>query len=173
MGIKGKTIVGMSVAVVIFCAVLWGSYSVMEDLDRGVSRNWLLVENEMDCQISLIRQMTSLVDRHNMPELKETSVFYDALVQWALARTRAEQIESSLHLQDALDGMVYRSGTSPRLRSVQNYLTLVEEIAGMKYRLNVARALYNRTVEEYNRARSMFFTGAMARLLGFSPRIAI
>jgi LemA protein len=159
--------------VTLFCAALATSgcgYNTLVSQNESVDGAWSEVQNQLQRRNDLIPNLVETVKGFAKQEQDVLIKVTEARSRVAGAGSRADAIEASNDLSNALARLMVVVEAYPELKSDQNFLRLQDELAGTENRLAVARKRYNDAVQAYNTTAKRFPTNLMAMVFGFEQR---
>lgn len=175
-----RLVVLFAIALLSFTASGCG-YNTLTTKREHVKGRWADVEAQLQRRADLI---TNLVEAAKMAGIQEQEVFgriADARSRLLQAtgqqpqgeggdRTpeqRQQIIDAANSFGATMGRLLVLQEAYPQLRSNENFLQLMTEIAGTENRITTARRDYNAGVQDYNTTRSRFPTVISAKLFGF------
>jgi len=170
---KKKAMLYVPIGLLLLWLIL--TYNSITTQSENVASAWSQVENVCQSRYDKIPQLVKVVKSAVAQEekiLKEVlenshvasqlSLDADALSQQQLEDFAIQQNKLSHSLQQ----LMQLAGNLPQLRSLESYLSLQDEIAGMENRISVERRNFNLAVKQYNQKVKRF----PAMLLPFSVK---
>jgi LemA protein len=94
----------------------------------------------------------------------------DARTKLAGARGAEEQSAANTELEGALSRLLVVVENYPDLKANQNFVQLMDELAGTENRISVARMDYNNEVAAFNRQAKRFPGRLIASMFGFDEK---
>ena len=125
-------------------------YNRIVNEEQQVEGAWGQVESQLQRRADLVPNLVETVKGYAK---HEKAVFDDiASARSAMmgAGSRADKINASNQLDNAISRLLVITESYPQLKADQNYARLMDELAGTENRLAVARNRYNDAVQRYN-----------------------
>ncbi len=175
MGMRRKAGIGIALLVIVVVVLIFVSWYVRSrnqliTLDENINSAWAEIENQLQRRSDLIPNLVSTVKGFAAQEQQIYSDIADARARLAGAGTVEETAESYNELQGALSRLLVVVENYPQLKSNQNFIQLMDELAGTENRIAVARKRYNDEVRRFNTSIRRFPGSIIAGTMGFSPR---
>ena len=126
------------------------SYNSLVNYDESIKAAWSQVENVLQRRNDLIPNLVNSVKGYAK---HEKSIFEDvanARAALAGAKTIDDKVKASSGLDSALGRLIAIAENYPQLKANQNFLALMDELAGTENRISVERRNYNEVVQAYN-----------------------
>lgn len=175
MGMRRKAGIGIALLVIVVIVLIFVSWYVRSrnqliTLDENINSAWAEIENQLQRRSDLIPNLVSTVKGFAAQEQQIYSDIADARARLAGAGSVEETAESYNELQGALSRLLVVVENYPQLKSNQNFIQLMDELAGTENRIAVARKRYNDEVRRFNTSIRRFPGSIIAGTMGFSPR---
>lgn len=175
MGMRRKAGIGIALLVIVIVVLIFVSWYVRSrnqliTLDENINSAWAEIENQLQRRSDLIPNLVSTVKGFAAQEQQIYSDIADARARLAGAGSVEEIAQSYNELQGALSRLLVVVENYPQLKSNQNFIQLMDELAGTENRIAVARKRYNDEVRRFNTTIRRFPGSIIAGTMGFSPR---
>lgn len=169
-----KKILG-PIAIVVVLIVLLGmmlipSYNKFVTLEENVDMSYAQIENQLQRRLDLIPNLVNTVKGFTSHEQKVISDISEARSKLAGARGPEEQSVANTELEGALSRLLVVVENYPDLKANQNFVQLMDELAGTENRISVARMDYNNQVATFNRQAKRFPGRLVASIFGFDEK---
>ncbi len=170
---KKKAIIYVPIGLSLLWLII--TYNSITTESENVASAWSQVENVCQSRYDKIPQLVKVVKSavaHEESILKEVLEANHKASQLSLDadNLNQEQLESFAlqqnKLSHSLQQLIFLAGKLPKLQSLESYLSLQDEIAGMENRITVERRNFNLAVKQYNQKVKRF----PAMLLPFSVK---
>jgi len=128
-------------------------YNEIQTMDEEVSNKWAQVESQLQRRTDLIPNLVTVVQSYAK---HEQTVFKDiadarAKMSGALGSHSPEKVaDASGGFNSALGRLLVVAENYPNLKADQQYIRLMDELAGTENRIAVSRMDYNNVVRDYN-----------------------
>jgi LemA protein len=109
------------------------------DVDAQLQRRYDLIPNLVESVKGYMQFESELLQ--NITRLRS---------DWQRADTVNDRVETSNQIEQALSKIIFTYENYPELKSNQNLVRLMDELAGTENRIAVARTYYNDGVRDYN-----------------------
>ena len=119
---------------------------------------------------NLIPNLVNTVKGYAKQEQDIVNSVTDARSKLAGAKTIEDKSNANTELTNALNRLLVVVENYPDLKSSQNYIQLMDELAGTENRISVERNRYNESVKMFNSKIRKFPTSVVARLMGVEKR---
>ena len=160
---KKYLIPGIPALIILFWII--GTYNSVSSLDEDVESSWSQVENVCQARYDKITQLVKVVKSATKQEnkiLKEVIEARNQATQIDLSNLSSENLSefaiSQEKITESLGRLIAISEQYPKLKSMENYLSLQDEIAGSENRITVERRRFNKAVSAYNKKVKRFPT---------------
>ena len=164
-------LVGLLVAVVVALSIGAGcTYNRFATQDEAVRAQWSQVENQLQRRHDLIPNLVETVKGFAQQEKDVFQSVADARAKMAGAGTLNERVSAASAESSALARLLVVVENYPQLKSNENFLRLMDELAGTENRIGTERMRYNDAAREYNTMRRRFPGNLMAGVFGFEER---
>ena len=170
--ISKSTIILVSIAGILVACALW-FFSVKNSfisLDETINNSWAQVENQLQRRYDLIPNLANTVKGYAKHESSVFSAIAQARSQLAGARNVPEKIGASQRMESALSRLLVIAENYPILKADQQFIRLMDELAGSENRLSVERKKYNDNIGLYNASIRQFPGSIVAQLNHFEKR---
>ncbi|MBP3284421.1 MAG: LemA family protein [Clostridia bacterium] len=168
-----KGLIAVGVIVVLMLAFgLWygGTYNSVVALDTEVSAKSAQIDNLLLRRSDLVPDLVKVANKYAAYEQETITAISNARAAMLGAGTTAEKMEANNELSSAISRLLAISENYPDLKANQQYITLMDEMAGTENRIAVARKDYNESVQQYNVKIKTFPTVLIANMMGASEK---
>ncbi len=165
-----KLLIGIGIALVLLVFWLVGSYNRLVRLDEQVDNSWAQVETQYQRRFDLIPNLVESVKGVMTQEQEVFKAIADARQGYAGAKTAEEKIEAAQNVESSLGRLLVIVENYPELKSNENVMALMDELAGTENRISVERKRYNDVVKDYNVTVKSIPTVFIANMMGFGER---
>lgn len=124
--------------------------------DETISQQWSEVENQLQRRYDLIPNLVATVKGYAKHESEVFKNIADARVAMFSAKGVNAKAEAEANMNSALSRLMAVAENYPELKANQNYIRLMDELAGTENRIAVARKRYNDSVKEFNSSIRQF-----------------
>lgn len=124
---SGLVIVG--VIVVVLAVMLLSSYNGFVEKEENVNQAYAQVENQLQRRVDLIPNLVNTVKGFASQEKEVIQSVSDARAKLSGANSPADQAEADSELSGALSRLLVVVENYPELKSNQNFLQLMDELA--------------------------------------------
>ncbi|HEY0367318.1 MAG TPA: LemA family protein [Pyrinomonadaceae bacterium] len=156
-------------------------YNTLTTKHENVKSKWASVETQLQRRGDLLNNLTEAAKMAGVQEQEVFGTIAKARSQLLNATNQAPQgeagdkspeqkqavIDANNSLGAAFGRLLVLQEAYPQLKSNENFLKLMDEIAGTENRIAVSRNDYNGAVQDYNTTRARFPTVIGAKLFGF------
>lgn len=142
--------------------------SLREDVKMQEAQVEAVLQRRADLIPNLVATVNGYV-KHEETVFFEIAEARSTLIKSLSSGNVSSISEASIALDSALGKLIAISENYPELKSSEQFIALMDELAGTENRIAVARQTYNEKVSIYNKAVQEFPTGTAARLLGYYP----
>ena len=156
-------------------------YNTLTTKHENVKSKWAGVETQLQRRGDLLNNLTEAAKMAGVQEQEVFGTIAKARSQLLNATSQAPQgeagdkspeqkqavIDANNSLGAAFGRLLVLQEAYPVLKSNENFLKLMDEIAGTENRIAVSRNDYNGAVQDYNTTRARFPTVIGAKLVGF------
>jgi LemA protein len=163
-------LLGLGAIVVILALSLMGFYNQLVTKSEGVDNQWAQVETQYQRRFDLIPNLVSSVEGIMEQEQEVFGAIAEARTRYSGAATTDEKAEAATGLESALGRLLVIIENYPELRSSENVMALMDELAGTENRISVERGRYNDLVKDYNVIIKRFPAVLIAGMFGFDER---
>ena len=164
-------LVGVLVALVVALSIGAGcSYNRFATQDEAVRAQWSQVENQLQRRHDLIPNLVETAKGFAQQEKDVFQSVADARAKMAGAGTINERVAAASAESSALARLLVVVENYPQLKSNENFLRLMDELAGTEGRIATERMRYNEAARDYNTMRRRFPGNLMAGVFGFEER---
>ncbi len=164
---KWLVIILVIVAVVVICFV--STQNNLVNLEEEVKLQFSQVETTLQRRSDLIPNLVATVKGYATHEEEVFVQIADARAKLAgsIKTGDVDDInKASNELDSALSRLLVITENYPELKANEQFVGLMDELAGTENRIAIARQNYNETVAKYNKAIRMFPTSIVAGMLG-------
>jgi LemA protein len=166
-GVLWWLLAGAGALVLVACALL---YNRLVRLRNRVDNAWSQVDVQLRRRYDLIPNLVATVKAYAAHESETLGAVVAARDSARSAATVEEQGRSESALTVAIGNLLAVAEAYPKLRSVERFAELQEELAETEDKVSVSRHIYNDTTLNYNDAITAIPANLVARLAGFSTR---
>lgn len=146
-------IAGVAIIAIIF-ASLYGMYfsgfNAVQTKDENVKKSWANIETQLQRRVDLIPNLVESVKGYMQFEKQTLEDITKLRSDWQRASNVNEQVQTGNQIESALSKILVTYENYPDLKSDQNLVRLMDELAGTENRIAVARVGYNDAVQDYN-----------------------
>lgn len=135
-----------------------------------MDQSYAQVENQLQRRLDLIPNLVNTVKGFASHEKEVIADISDARARLAGARGPEEQSVADAELTGALSRLLVVVENYPDLKANQNFIQLMDELAGTENRISVARKDYNDEVASFNRQVKRFPGRIVAAVFGFDEK---
>lgn len=171
---KGSVILTVIIIILIIVSaiVMWGVgiYNKAVSLETKVDTAWAEVENQLQRRYDLVPDLVNVANKYAENEKEIINSVVNARASMAGATTSDDKIEASKELESAISRLLVVVENYPELKSNEQYIRVMDEMAGTENRIAVARRDYNEAVETYNIKIKTFPTLLFKGMLGAEER---
>lgn len=168
---RSTWLVGGVLAVLLLFLLIGGSacgtYNTLATKREVVNREFSNIDVQLQRRADLIPNLVNTVKGYAQHEEQVFSELAQARSRLLSAQTPNEKIAANDQLSGALGRLLVLTENYPNLKADQQFLRLMDELAGTENRIGVARRDYNAVVTDYNTTRQRFPTVIFANTLGF------
>lgn len=152
--------------------ILWGMgfYNKLITMDQAINGQWAQVETQYQRRFDLIPNLVSSVEGVMEQERQVFADIAQARTKYAGARGVDEKVEAATQVESALGRLLAIVENYPQLRSNENVMSLMDELAGTENRIATERRRYNELVQDYNIQIKRFPNSFLAGIFGFDER---
>ena len=137
------------------CSII-GIRNGLINKEETISQQWSEVENQLQRRYDLIPNLVATVKGYAKHESEVFKNIADARAAMYSAKGINAKAEAEANMNSALSRLMAISENYPDLKSNQNYIRLMDELAGTENRLAVSRKRYNDSVKEFNTSIRQF-----------------
>ncbi|HBY61465.1 MAG TPA: LemA family protein [Solibacterales bacterium] len=167
-----KILLIVSAAVVIGVLVFGGQLmGIRKDLARqreAITASWGHVDVAIERRAELVPHLVDTVKGIAREDKEVFAHLTSARGALRDARSPQERIEANQRLDTAVGRLLLVTENYPQLKSSENFLRLLDDLAGTENRIAVERRKYNEAVQRYNTSLELFPNNAAATLFGFA-----
>jgi len=146
------------------------SYNSLVAKAENVDSAWAQVENQLQRRADLIPNLVETVKGYTKYEKELFTQIAQARSKLAGAASVPQASQAYNEMNSVLSRLLVVVERYPDLKANQNYIQLMDELAGTENRIAVERKRYNDTVRVYNRSIKTFPTVIFANTLGFETK---
>lgn len=165
-----KTLVVLAILVGLIGFSLVGTYNSLVTQSQTVDNQWAQVETQYQRRFDLIPNLVEATKGIFEQEQEVFGKLAEARQGYSGAQTTSEKAEAAAQVESALARLLVIVENYPQLRSNENVLALMDELAGTENRVSVERKRYNDQVRTFNTQVKRFPTNLIAPVFGFSER---
>ena len=154
---------------VVLIVGLWAGsvYNRLVNYSEAVPAAWSQVQTVLQRRYDLIPNLVNTVTGYAKHEKDVLTEITRLRSQWGEAKTQSQQMAAAGGLESALSRLMVVVEQYPQLKANENFIRLMDELAGTENRISVERMRYNETVNAYNVTVRGFPTNLVAGLFGF------
>jgi LemA protein len=165
-----KTIVVLAIILALIGSSLVGTYNSLVTQSQTVDNQWAQVETQYQRRFDLIPNLVEATKGIFEQEKEVFGKLAEARQGYAGAQNPSQKAEAAAQVESALARLLVIVENYPQLRSNENVLSLMDELAGTENRVSVERKRYNDEVKTFNTQIKRFPTNFIAPIFGFSER---
>lgn len=153
--------------VVVFGMWAASGYNKLVITSEALPKAWSQVETVLQRRYDLIPNLVNTVKgyaKHEKDLLTEVTALRS---QWGAAKNQSEKVAAANQMEGALSRLMVVVEQYPQLKANENFIRLMDELAGTENRISVERMRYNETVNAYNLSVRGFPTNILAKIFGF------
>ena len=163
-------LLGLGAIVVVLAISLVGFYNQLVAKDQAIEGQWAQVETQYQRRFDLIPNLVASVEGIMEQEQEVFGQLAEARTKYAGAATVDEKAEAATQVESALARLLVIVENYPELRSSENVMALMDELAGTENRISVERGRFNDLVRDYNTTIKKFPARLIAGMFGFNER---
>jgi LemA protein len=150
-------IIGIVVGIFLIggCTVI-GIRNGLINKEETISQQWSEVENQLQRRYNLIPNLVATVKGYAKHESEVFNNIADARAAMFSAKGVNAKAEAEANMNAVLSRLMAVAENYPELKANQNYIRLMDELAGTENRIAVARKRYNDSVKEFNTSIRQF-----------------
>lgn len=154
---KVLVIIGIVVGIFLIggCTVI-GIRNGLINKEETISQQWSEVENQLQRRYDLIPNLVATVKGYAKHESEVFKNIADARAAMFSAKGVNAKAEAEANMNTALSRLMAVAENYPDLKANQNYIRLMDELAGTENRITVARKRYNDSVKKFNTSIRQF-----------------
>lgn len=155
--------------VVIFLAVIAGTYNGLVGLRNQVKNSWAQIDVQLKRRYDLIPNLMETVKGYMKHERETLEAVTKArnMAQQASSAGAGERGKAEGILGMALGRLLAVAESYPDLKASQNFLALQEELTSTENKISFSRQYYNDSVLKYNNKTQMFPSNIIAGMFAF------
>jgi LemA protein len=131
-------------------SMYFSGFNAAQSKDENVKRLAADVDAQLQRRYDLIPNLVESVKGYMQFESELLQNVTRLRTDWQRAPTVNERVETSNQLETALSKILVTYENYPELKSNQNLVRLMDELAGTENRIAVARTYYNDGVRDFN-----------------------
>lgn len=160
------------IVLVIVLIVGWGvsSYNGLVRQDQAVKAQWAQVETQLQRRYDLIPNLANTVSSYAAHESGVFTSIAESRAKIGGAPTPEQEAALDKQYYSALSRLLVIREAYPELKANENYIRLMDELAGTENRISVERQRYNQDVADFNARVKMLPTVFIARLAGYGEK---
>src|SRR5262245_42562135 len=128
----------------------FSGYNGAQTKDENVKKLGADINAQLQRRYDLIPNLVNTVKGYMQFESELLQNITRLRSDWQRATTVNEQVETSNQIEEALSKIIVTYENYPDLKSNQNLVRLMDELAGTENRIAVARTYYNDGVRDFN-----------------------
>lgn len=177
---KHKSLIIISVVLVILLFISVGSFNGLVSLEEGVNSQWANVESSYQRRMDLIPNLVATVqgaadfESETQTQIAQLRTQASSVkTQWESATSPEQKIAAANQMEGVLsgfNGLNINVERYPDLKATENFLSLQSQLEGTENRINVERNRYNEVVKQYNTKVRTFPNVIFASLFGFEKK---
>lgn len=154
---KVLVIIGIVVGILLIggCTVI-GIRNSLINKEETISQQWSEVENQLQRRYDLIPNLVATVKGYAKHESEIFKNIAEARAAMFSAKGVNAKAEADANMNTALSRLMAVAENYPDLKANQNYIRLMDELAGTENRIAVARKRYNDSVKAFNTSIRQF-----------------
>ncbi|MEI7529484.1 MAG: LemA family protein [Elusimicrobiota bacterium] len=154
---------------VVLLVGLWAGsvYNGLVTSSEAVPAAWSQVQTVLQRRYDLIPNLVNTVKGYAKHEKELLTEVTRLRSQWGEAKTPGQQMAAASGMESALSRLMVVVEQYPQLKANENFIRLMDELAGTENRISVERRSYNETVNAYNVTVRRFPTNLVAGMFGF------
>ena len=161
---------GIGFIVVIGLLFFVSKYNSLVKGEESIEGSWAQVENQLQRRFDLIPNLVETTKGYAAYEEQIFTDIANARTKYGGASTVSEQAEVSNELTSSLNRLLVIVENYPDLKANQQFIQLMDELAGTENRLAVARQDYNEVVRSFNSDVRTFPGNVVAGILGIKKK---
>lgn len=160
------------VIVILILIVFWviGAYNHFISLSESINGQWAQVEVQYQRRFDLIPNLVEAVKGIFNQEQAIFNAIAEARTRYAGANNINAKVGAANQLEEAIGRLLVIMENYPQLRSAENVMQLMDELAGTENRVAVERKRFNELVRDYNIAIKRFPGNIFASIFSFKDR---
>jgi LemA protein len=170
MGTTGKALLAILGIAVILGGIYVSSYNALVNYDESIKAAWAQVDNVLQRRNDLIPNLVNSVKGYAKHEKDIFENVASARAALAGAKTIDDKVKASTGLDSALSRLIAIAENYPQLKANENFMALMDELAGSENRISVERRKYNEVVQAYNITVRKFPSSIIAGMSGFKEK---
>jgi len=166
---KGLLIGFGVVAAFVLVVGLWAGsvYNRLVNSSEAVPAAWAQVDSVLQRRYDLIPNLVNTVKGYAKHEKDVLTEVTRLRSQWGEAKNQTEKVAAANQMESALSRLMVVVEQYPQLKANENFVRLMDELAGTENRIAVERMRYNETVNAYNVTVRRFPTNIIAGMFSF------
>ncbi len=150
-------IIGTVVGILLIggCTVI-GIRNGLINKEETISQQYSEIDNQLQRRYDLIPNLVATVKGYAKHESEVFKNIADARAAMFSAKGVNAKAEAEANMNAALSRLMAVAENYPDLKANQNYIRLMDELAGTENRIAVARKRYNDSVKEFNTSIRQF-----------------
>jgi LemA protein len=159
----------INAALVVGLAVLLSgcSYNKFTTQEEAIKAQWAQVQNQLQRRNDLIPNLVNTVKGYAAHEAGVFKEVADARSRLLGAKSPEETIQAANQQTAALGRLLAVAEAYPQLKADQQFMRLMDELAGTENRIATERMRYNDLVRDYNTQRNKFPSNITAKMFKF------
>jgi LemA protein len=146
------------------------TYNGFVAADQSVNAQWANVEGAYQRRFDLIPRLVNLTKMYTNYEGSLLQNITALRSQWGAATTPEEKQQVGGALDSAIGRLIMVTENYPELKSNEQYLKTMDELAGTENRINVERVRYNEEAKNFNVMIKRFPDSMVANWGGFKEK---
>jgi LemA protein len=140
----------IAIIIGVLYSIYFSGYNGAQSKDENVKKLGADVDAQLQRRYDLIPNLVESVKGYMQFESELLQNITRLRSDWQRAATVNDRVETSNQIEQALSKIIFTYENYPELKSNQNLVRLMDELAGTENRIAVARTYYNDGVRDYN-----------------------
>lgn len=148
---------GIVLGIFIFAGcIILGIRNSLINKEETITQQYSEIDNQLQRRYDLIPNLVATVKGYAKHETEVFKHIADARAAMLSAKGVNAKLEANDNISNTLSRLMVIAESYPDLKANQNYIRLMDELAGTENRIAVARKRYNDSVKEFNTAIKQF-----------------
>lgn len=169
-----KGLIGLLTVIgIVVIIVIWGmgAYNGIITLDEEVSAKWAQIDNTLQRRSDLVPDLVKVANKYAAHEKEIIDSVTNARAAMLGAGSVEEKVAANNQLSSAMGRLLAVAENYPNLKANEQYIRLMDEMAGTENRIAVARMDYNEAVKSYNVKIKRFPTNLIKGIAGAEEKV--